>query len=305
MLQLLALTLLLTPAANVSAPAQAVLPAANVSAAAVPHPFSVSDMLAMDRISDPQVSPDGKQVLFSLRVTDLEANKGRTDLWVVLLDGTGLRSLTGAKGGNSNGRWAPDGKAVYFLSTRSGSQQVWRTPAAGGEATQVTDLPLDVENLELSPDGGRLVFSMAVFPGRTPEETSAELERREKSKASGTVYDQLFVRHWDTWKDGTRNHLFVFDLAAGKAVDLMPSMDADAPSKPFGGSEEFAFSPNGKALVFSARDAGRDRAVEHQLRPLRCANGRTGGRCAGPSTGRRGTPSLASRPTARSWCTWR
>lgn len=257
MLQLLALTLLLTPAANVSAPVQAASPAAAIPAQDLPHPFSVYDMLAMERITDPQVSPDGKRVAFSLRATDLEANKGRNDIWVCNLDGSNLRNVTGSSGGNSNARWSRDGKSLVFLSTRSGSQQVWLTGVAGGEPRQLTHLPLDVENFEMAPDGRRFVFSMAVLPGRSPEETRIEMDRRAALKASGRIYDHLFVRHWDTWKDGTRNHLFSYDPATGQTVDLMPRMDADAPSKPFGGSEEFAFSVDGTALVFSARDAGR------------------------------------------------
>jgi dipeptidyl aminopeptidase/acylaminoacyl peptidase len=147
MLQLLAIPLLLAPVANVSAPVKVVAPQANVSATVPLHPFSVHDMLAMDRITDPRVSPDGTQVVFSLRTTDLEANKGRGDIWSCSVDGTQLRSLTGAKGGNSQPRWSPDGKSIYFLSSRSGTQQVWRMSAEGGEATQVTTLPVDVDNL--------------------------------------------------------------------------------------------------------------------------------------------------------------
>ncbi|HNX50852.1 MAG TPA: S9 family peptidase, partial [Thermoanaerobaculaceae bacterium] len=131
---------------------------------------------------------------------------------------------------------------------------------AGGEPTQVTSLPLDVDNLEVSPAGDALVFSMAVLPGLSPAETRAEMERRKQVPASGTVYDSLFVRHWDTWKDGTRNHLFAYRLSTGKAVDLMLKMDADCPSVPFGGSEEVGFMPDGTNLVFSARTAGREEA---------------------------------------------
>ncbi|MCU0290559.1 MAG: S9 family peptidase [Thermoanaerobaculaceae bacterium] len=260
MLQLLAIPLLLAPAANVSATARIVAPQANVSAAAAPHPFSVHDMLAADRITDPRVSPDGTQVAFSLRVTDLAANKGRNDIWLASLDGTQLRSLTGTSGGNSQPRWSPDGKTIYFLSSRTKTQQVWRIPAAGGEPTQVTDLPLDVDNLEVGPTGGSLLFSVAVLPGTSIAETKAEMDRREKVVSTGMVYDRLFVRHWDTWLDGTRNHLFAFNLVTGKIVDLMPKMDADCPSRPFGGSEEYGITPDGLAVVFSARVAGRSEA---------------------------------------------
>ncbi|MFZ5784948.1 MAG: prolyl oligopeptidase family serine peptidase, partial [Acidobacteriota bacterium] len=228
--------------------------------AATTHPFSVHDMLAMDRISDPRVSPDGTLVAFTVRVTDLAANKGRTDLWLAATDGAWARRLTTADASDSQPRWAPDGTALYFVSTRSGSSQVWRISLRGGEAEQVTKLPLDVDALEVAPAGGRLLFAMAVFPGKSPDETKAALDARAEKKASGMEYDRLFVRHWDTWMDGTRNHVFAYDVAAGKAIDLMPAMDADCPTKPFGGSEDFTISPDGATVVFSARDAGREEA---------------------------------------------
>jgi dipeptidyl aminopeptidase/acylaminoacyl peptidase len=221
------------------------------------HPFSVHDMLAMDRLSDPQVSPDGKRIVFVLRETDLEANKGRTDLWLVGTEGTGLRRLTSYPEGDSNPRWSPDGESIWFISTRSGSSQVWRIRIDGGEAERITDEPLDVANLVVSPDGGRIAFTMDVFLDcNTLNETKERLDEIEKRKASGRIYDRIFVRHWDTWKDGRRSHLFVRPAAGGKAVDVMRSMDADTPSKAFGGPEEIAFTPDGKSIIFSARDVG-------------------------------------------------
>jgi dipeptidyl aminopeptidase/acylaminoacyl peptidase len=228
--------------------------------AAATHPFSVHDMLAMDRISDPRVSPDGTHVAFTVRVTDLAANKGRTDLWLAATDGSWARRLTTADASDSQPRWVPDGTALYFVSTRSGSSQVWRIALRGGEAEQVTELPLDVDALEVAPAGGKLLLSMAVFPGKSPAETRAALDARAEKKASGMEFDRLFVRHWDTWTDGTRNHVFAYDLATGGATDLMPAMDADCPTKPFGGSEDYAVSPDGSTVVFSAKDAGREEA---------------------------------------------
>jgi dipeptidyl aminopeptidase/acylaminoacyl peptidase len=229
---------------------------------AAKHPFTVRDLVAMQRISDPQVSPDGKQVLFTLRTTDLEGNAGRNDLWLVNGDGSGLRQLTTHKSADVNGRWSADGRSIFFLSSRSGSMQVWRLSLDGGEPAQVTDLPVDVSNLELSPDGKLLGFSLEVFPacGKELACTKSKLEEVEARKASGRTYDRLFIRHWDTWSDGRRNHLFVLPAAGGSAVDLMPGFDADAPSKPFGGAEEFAFTPDGRGVVYSARDAGREEA---------------------------------------------
>ena len=222
------------------------------------HPFSVQDMLAMDRLSDPQVSPNGKWIVFVLRQTDLEANKGRTDLWLVGADGTGLRRLTSHPEEDSNPRWAPDSKSVFFISTRSDSAQVWRIQIDGGEAQQVTDLPLDVGNLVVSPDGKHIAFTMEVFPDcNSVAQTKDRLDEIKQRKTSGRIYEQIFVRHWDTWKDGRHSHLFLMPTAGGDVLDLMQGMDADTPSKPFGGPEEITFTPDSKGLIFSARDVGR------------------------------------------------
>ncbi|MDZ7343637.1 MAG: S9 family peptidase [candidate division KSB1 bacterium] len=225
------------------------------------HPFSIHDMLAMDRISEPKVSPDGKWVVFTLSKTDLEANRRRTDLWLVGTDGTGLRQLTTHPSSDFSPQWTPDGKSIYFLSTRSGSSQVWRLPVDGGEAEQKTSLPLDVGGFLLSPDGSRMALAIEVFPEcETIACTKSKLDEMTKRKASGRIYEKLFIRHWDTWKDGRRSHVFVMPISGGEPVDLMKGMDADCPSKPFGGMEEVTFTPDGKALIFTARVAGREEA---------------------------------------------
>jgi dipeptidyl aminopeptidase/acylaminoacyl peptidase len=230
------------------------------TAGAQTHPFNIHDLVAMDRISEPRVSPDGKWIVFVLRTTDLEANKGRTDLWLVGVDGSGLRRLTSHPDADNNPRWAPDGRTVYFLSARSGASQVWIIPSDGGEAQQITRQPLDVSSLVVSRDGTHLAFSMEVFPDATVDETRKRLDEKEKSKASGRIYDRLFFRHWDSWKDGRRAHVFVMQASGGAAVDVMKAMDADAPTKPFGGPEEIAFTPDGRSIVFTARDEGRAEA---------------------------------------------
>jgi len=138
---------------------------------------------------------------------------------------------------------------------------VWRIHLDGGEAMPVTKLPLDVANLGISPDGTLLLFSLDVYPElKTVAETAGRLAELEKSKVTGRIWDRLFVRHWDTWTDGRRSHLFVMPKAGGEPVDLMAGMDADAPSKPFGGTEEFTFTPDSWGVVFTARDAGREEA---------------------------------------------
>ena len=224
-----------------------------------PHTFTERDLLAMDRISGHAVSPDGKTIAFVRRVTDLGDNKGRTDLWTVPASGGNPTRLTTDPASDGSPMWTPDGKTLLFVSSRSGSPQVWRVAAGGGTPTQVTDLVLPMANVTLDPTGERLVFSLEVFVDcETLECTKKRLEADEADKRSGRIYDGGFVRHWDTYGDGRRNHLFSMPLTGGGTpVDLMAGMDADAPSKPFGGSEEFTVSPDGETVVFTARDVGR------------------------------------------------
>ena len=222
--------------------------------------FDVRDLIAFDRLSDPRVSPDGRSIAFTVSTLDLEANRRRSDLWLVHADGTGLRRLTSDPGSDTGAAWSPDGNAVYFLSTRSGSSQVWKLPLGGGEAQQVTTLPLDVGSFVISPDGTKLALAMEVFPNASPADTKKRLDEVAKDKATGRIHDRLFFRHWDSWADGRRSHLFVLPLAGGEPVDVMKAMDADAPSKPFGGSDEYAFTPDGRSIVFGARDVGRSEA---------------------------------------------
>jgi dipeptidyl aminopeptidase/acylaminoacyl peptidase len=227
------------------------------SRAADTHPFSAEDLVAMDRVSDPQVSPDGTRVVFVRRTTDLEANRGRTDLWLIGSDGEGLKQLTRNEASDANPRWSSDGSAIYFLSSRSDTMQVWRIAPSGGEASQITDLPLDVSNLVVSADTRSIAFTLQVFPDcQTLECTKQRLVDTEASLITGQVFDSLFVRHWDVWKDGRRSHLFVRALDGGEPRNLTPGVDADVPSKPFGGADEIAFSSDGKGLVFTMRDVG-------------------------------------------------
>ena len=238
--------------------------AAPDAAASELKPFTVEDLVRLKRLTDPQLSPDGHYIAFVLRETDIEANRGRTGIWLLDLTQKGAtpRRLTQSEANDSSPRWAPDSRTIYFLSARSGSSQVWRLTLSGGDAERVTDYPLDVDTLKVSPTGTRIAIAMGVLPDCEDLRcTKDKLAARGKNKATGQIYNRLFVRHWDTWDNGTRSHLFSARINAdGKAdtpVDLSRSLDADVPSKPFGGDEDFAFSPDGNRLVFSARIAAR------------------------------------------------
>ncbi len=233
---------------------------------AAQRPYTINDQVVLKRLSTFQVSPDGKQVVLQVRSTDLAANRGRMDLHLVNVDGSGLRQLTSHPDNDTEPQWSADGKFVFFLSSRSGSNQIYRLPLSGGEPMAVTSSPVDIDSFKLSKDGTSLAFSAEVFVDcDTLECTAKRLEEKGKSKASGKAYESLFVRHWDQFADGRRSHLFVQKTDGGPAVDVMKKMNADAPSKPFGGSEEYTFSPDGKQLVFTARDVGREEAWSTDL----------------------------------------
>jgi dipeptidyl aminopeptidase/acylaminoacyl peptidase len=262
---LVALAILASPATAQAAPAQA------IASPAPSRAFTADDLVRLARLSDPQVSPDGRRVAYVLRETDMEANRGRTDLWLLDLGaaaGTARktdaapRRLTQHSASDSSPRWAPDGRGLYFLSSRSGSSQVWYLGLAGGEARQVTMLPLDVGSFEVSPQGDRLAVSMEVFPDCADLKCNVDRKAAQsKQKTSGQVYDQLFVRHWDSWKAGTLSQLFTLPIGAdgkvGAPVKVSGGVRGDVPSKPFGGEEDYAFSRDGSRLVFSARLADR------------------------------------------------
>ena len=234
-----------------------------LGALAAPQPFTVEDLVRMQRVSEPALSPDGRTAVFTVRETDLAANRGRTDLWALDMATKGAqpRRLTTHPEGDSSPEWTADGREIYFLSTRSGSSQVWRLPANGGEAIQVTDLPLDVGSFHVASRAGRLAVTLEVFPDCNDLACTVDrLKAAKDAKDSGEVYDRLFVRHWDAWSDGRLSQLFVLQLSNGVAtepVSVSRALDADVPSKPFGDASEYTFSPDGSRLVFSTRLKGK------------------------------------------------
>ena len=241
-----------------------VLAASALAAQPAAKPFTVDDLVRLKRVTDPQVSPDGHYVAYVQSETDMDANRRRTDLW--LLDLTAKdptpRRLTQNPANDTSPRWSSDSQSIYFLSTRSGTAQVWRLQLAGGEATQVTDYPREIGSLEVAPSGSRIAVSIEVFVDCADLQcTKDRFDAKEKQKATGRAYDHVFIRHWDAWSDGTRSHLFVATVGVdGKAstpIDVSKGLDGDVPSKPFGGDEEYTFTPDGSGVVFAARVAGR------------------------------------------------
>lgn len=226
--------------------------------------LTVDTIATLNKIHSVTVSPDGSQLVYGIN-SPASKNAAKSNyLYLQSLQGAGEpRQITSA-GGEHNVVWSADGKSLYFLASRSGSSQIWQLPLIGGEAVQVSDLPLDVEGFKLGADGKTLVLSMSVDVNCDTLRCSADkLQAHKEQKATGRVYDQLMVRHWDTWLTPFKRHLFTATLNGSRIKDAQPLMQGwytDAPARPFSGMEEVAISNDGKAVIFAAKAPGPDQS---------------------------------------------
>ena len=249
----------------------AVLPLCLLAAlplAAQTRGLDVRDLVSIDRVSSPALSEDGRQLVFAQRSAEADGSKAETAIYtrnLVTRDMAPPRRVTPAGWNVNSPSLSPDGQTLYFLSAKNGSSQLYSMPFAGGTPRQLTDVAVDVGSYQLSPDGTRVAFSADTFAdcGADLACTKTRLTERKDAPASGVVYDQLFVRHWDTWRDGTRSRLFVADLPTARAAAVKTvralghALDGDIPSKPFGGADDYTWAPDGQSLVATVRIAGR------------------------------------------------
>ena len=235
----------------------------SLATAAPSRGLQVEDLVAVERVSSPLLAAGGSQVLFVQRSVDADY-KGSTAVFVRHLltrDNRPPSQLTPQGWNVSAPSLSADGATLYFLSAKGGSNQLYSMPVSGGEPVQLTDLARGLDSYKVSPAGDRVLFAADVYQdcGSDLACTSSRLEAQAADKASGRLHTSMFVRHWDTWADGRRNTLFVADIAAGKATSataISAGIAGDAPSKPFGGNEDYSWSPDGKSVVAAIRVAG-------------------------------------------------
>ena len=243
----------------------AVLCMASPAPAAAKRPLELADMFKFKRVADPQIGPDGKLIVYSVTSADLEGNKTAACLWLApTAPGTEPRQLTNVPGKKDrHPRWSPDGKVILFESNRSGSMQLWYIALDGGEAQQLTSISTEASTGIWSPDGKSIAFVSAVYPEystkpfkESDEANKKKAEEIEKNPVKAKVFNRLFFRHWDSYVEDKRQHLFVIPWVGGKGgepKDVTPGdRDAYPTSSTFSLGDDFTFSPDGQYLLFSA-----------------------------------------------------
>jgi len=212
--------------------------------------LTFEDFIKIKRVSDPQLSPDGKQLALVITSMSLETNRGNSDIYLVPAGGGQPLPFVFSPAADFFPRWSPDGKNLAFISSRGGSPQVWVIPMGGGEPRKLTDFPGGVGSFSWSKSGRFLLVTSSVFPDCPDLEANRRrFEQQENSRVKARIYDHLLFRHWNAWFDGTRSHLFLFPLDGGQPLDLTPG-DYDTPPIALGGELDFSLAPEEKEIAF-------------------------------------------------------
>ena len=214
-------------------------------------PFDVSALLKIVRISDPQVSPDGKMVAYAAQTVDMAENTKPSQIWVVPAAGGVPKQLTHEGTENARPRWFADSKSMAFVSNRTGDDQIWTMNADGSAARQLTALATGASGVTISGDGKKLAFTSAVYPECANDGCNkTRLEAEKNGKVKARIYTELLYRHWTEWKGARRSHVFTMNADGTGVKDMTPGT-RDVPPFSLGGMDGYAISPDGAELCYT------------------------------------------------------
>ena len=208
--------------------------------------FTVDDLLKVRRVGDPQISPDGKRVAFTIGEVNWDANKVVTQIYVMSIGGGDLKQLTNASSSSTFPRWSADGKRIAYIN----GGQLWTMENDGDKKDRVTRYSANAAAPVWSPDGKWLAFTADVYPECNDEDCNQKKdEAAEKSPVKAHITTRLLFRHWDEWRDVKRTHVFVVSSKGGAARDLTAG-DFDSPPYAAATGVDYSFSPDGREIAY-------------------------------------------------------
>jgi dipeptidyl aminopeptidase/acylaminoacyl peptidase len=219
-----------------------------VSISNAQRPFNFDDMMKVRRVSDPQLSPDGRTVAFVIGDVDMNANRVINQIYTVPATSPNNipKQLTTGTSSSSSPRWSPDGRTIAYAT----GGQIWLMDADGGHKRQLTKISSGAGNPVWSPDAKWIAFNSDVYPECNNDQCNeAEDKRVESSKVQAKVSERLLFRHWNEWRDRKRSHVFVVATAGGNPVDFTPG-DFDSPPYAASSGVDYAFSPDSREIAY-------------------------------------------------------
>ena len=215
-------------------------------AAAQTRTYTIEDLLKARRVGDPQISPDGKRVAFTIGDVNFDANRVVNQIYVTSIDGGSAKQLTSGTSSSSAPRWSPDGKKIVYTT----GSQLWVMENDGDHKEQVTKISTGAAAPVWSPDGKWIAFTSDVYADCDNDECNKKRdEQAESSKVKAHIVTRLLYKHWDEWRDAKRTHVFVVSSKGGTARDLT-SGDFDSPPYAAASGVDYAFSPDSSEIAY-------------------------------------------------------
>ena len=215
-------------------------------AAAQNRTYTIEDLLKVRRVGDPQVSPDGKRVAFTVGDVNFDANRIVNQIYVMPIEGGSMKQLTTGDRSSSAPRWSPDGKKIAYTT----GSQIWVMDSDGDNKDQVTKISTGAAAPVWSPDGKWIAFTSDVYPNCDNDDCNKKRdEQTEASKVKAHIVTRLLYKHWDEWRDVKRTHVFVVSSKGGTARQIT-SGDYDSPPYAAASGVDYAFSPDSTEIAF-------------------------------------------------------